>query len=83
MTVQQVRETEEYRNAVFQLFHWQYGHEPTNFHSLLYCLFRKADCNNRKRLNSAFLPEAVAMKDWDEAGDNGNDLFRKHGLLEK
>lgn len=70
----------EYLKAVEQLFYWQCS-RTNSFSDMLFDLFQKADADNRFRLSIAFPNHAAALDDWNEAGDYGNDLFRKHGFL--
>ena len=78
---QTITET-ELGKAVKELYYWQDNKgEGTNFHSLLYTLFQKADSENRIKLGVGFPNEHYALHLWNEAGDYGNDLFREYGLM--
>lgn len=50
---------------------------------MLTILFRKADMENKHRLDAVYPGIFEAMQAWENAGDNGNALFREHGLFEK
>lgn len=67
-------------DAVREVYFWQYSRTDC-FNQLLLDLFQKADPSNRKRLDMAFPLLFEAWSQWSEAGDNGNDLFRKYGII--
>ena len=69
--------------AVKELYYWQYNKgEGTNFHSILFTLFQKADPQNRMKLEKGFPEEATALALWYTAGKHGDQLFIDHGLME-
>lgn len=59
----------ELKDAVKELWYWQYGTNPTNFTSVLYTLIAKADLGNKARLETAFPMECEAFDLWQEAPD--------------
>lgn len=60
--------------AVKELFYWQYNRaEDTNFSSLLYNLFQKADQQNLAKLTRGFPHEAIAWNLWRSAPNE--DVF--------
>ena len=66
-----------YEQAVWEVYYWQY--EPTgSFYNMLIDLYRKADGSNRYKISIAYPMIATAIDEWDESGDNGDDLFRKY-----
>ncbi len=65
--------------AVKELHYWQYGPNPTNFTSMLYLMFQKADSLNKVRLTIAFPFEALAYKEWCESTSQ-DEFFEKYGL---
>jgi len=70
---------DSYFEAVISLYHWQ--HTRSNcFSDLLFDLFKKADRSNKAKLAAAFPYHAAALDAWDNAGDGGNDLFRRHNI---
>ena len=69
-----------YEQAVRELYFWQYSNTGC-FHNMLFDLMAKADANNFARLVPSFPNECMAYIDWSGAGDGGNELFRKHGLM--
>jgi hypothetical protein len=44
-------------------------------------LFKKADPTNKRKLATAYPEMAKALQMWEEAGDYGNDLFRRYNLI--
>lgn len=68
------------KEVIQKLYYWQYNNTGC-FSDKLFDLFQKADPGNKKRLFAAFPEYAAALELWDQAGDNGDDLFREHGLL--
>jgi 2-oxo-4-hydroxy-4-carboxy--5-ureidoimidazoline (OHCU) decarboxylase len=70
-----------YLEWVNGIYDWQYHRDKTEtfIWGMIYA-FRAADRQNRLILTAAFPNLAEAIKDWDSAGDNGNDLFRKLGI---
>lgn len=75
---------ENYKKAVKELYSWQYNKgEGSNFHSILYSLFQKADLVNRMKLERGFPDESKALNDWYRAECYGDALFAEHGLLDR
>lgn len=72
------RVMENLTEQVMQLWDWQHG--GTSFSCQLYALFQKADSENKARLAMAFPDHWKALLAWNDAGDNGNDLFRYYGV---
>jgi len=81
MLDQNVRQSAEYKEAVFWLFNWQKNRESTSFYSNLFTLMKKADYVNRFKLDQAFPVESLVLHDWEKAGNYGDDLFREFGLM--
>lgn len=69
-----------YEEAVRELYFWQYSNTGC-FHNMLFDLMQKADIKNYVKLCTAFPHECHAFTEWMASSDNGNDLFREHGLL--
>ncbi len=68
--------------AVKELFFWQYNRmQGDNFHSLLYNLICKADSKNKLKFWKGFPAEMEAMRLWNAASDQGDELFREYGLM--
>jgi hypothetical protein len=65
----------ELHHAIKELYFWQYG-DGTNFNSLLYNLFRKADIGNFSKLSKGFPEFAVAYLLWYNSNDS--EQFFKH-----
>lgn len=63
-----------------QLYYWQYGSGRTNFHSILYLLFQKADPTNYNKLKRGFPEEASAYEEWIDAPSQ-DKLFRDWGFF--
>jgi len=70
---------DEYLEAVRRLHFWQYGNNPTNFTSMLYSMFQKADVRNIARLARAFPVEAAVYLEWYEAPSE-NEFFKRYNL---
>lgn len=78
-----------YKDAVRAVYSWQYRNSDTDgelpvmspgFYELLVHLYKKADGSNRRIISNGWPHVAQAVKDWDNAGDFGNDLFREHKI---
>lgn len=69
-----------YEEAVKEIFFWQRG-TGSSFYVSLIELFQRADDRNKANLALGFPAMYDALKNWNTAGDCGNDLFREHGLL--
>jgi hypothetical protein len=76
---------ERYEMALKNFFFFQEGQaageNPSWFDSMLYQLIWKADMVNLRRIEEGFPEHVAVFKDWQQAGDFGRDLFRKHGLM--
>lgn len=70
---------EKYLDAVKHVHYWQYGQNPTNFTSLLFRLFQKADACNKARLGRAFPIEMCAYMEWYEC-ESQDKFFERYGL---
>lgn len=68
-----------YETAVRKLYNWQHNRTEC-FHDHLFDLFQKADTRNRCLLTAVFPTESLVLRDWEMAGDGGEDLFKEHGL---
>jgi len=66
--------------AITQLYWWQYSSDTTNFSSLLYRMFQKADASNLQKLRRGFPAQYMAWKLWNSFGDQ--DHFFKTWLGE-
>ena len=73
-------EKTDYEKAVKELWAWQDSNTGC-FHNMLFTLIQKADPVNKSKLQELYPDEYQAWIDWSMAGDYGNDLFRKHGLM--
>lgn len=73
---------ETFEQAVANFWLWQYGQSSFNpsFAVMLIDLYRKADTGNKRALASLWPNLAIVNSAWEEAGDNGNDLFREHSM---
>jgi hypothetical protein len=67
--------------AVKELYHWQYSDKTDWFTAILITLFNKADAKNKLLLSLSYPEIRIALDMWNCSGDNGNDLFRKYGLM--
>ena len=74
---------DDYEFWVRELYHWQYSREvfSSSFCQLLIILYRKADRGNKLRLAMGFPLLSLVMQDWEDASDDGNDLFRRYKLM--
>jgi hypothetical protein len=68
------------REAAKEVYFWQYSN-TNSFNNMFILLYQKADMGNKRRLFTAFPALCAAIEEWNSAGDNGNDFFRKHGLM--
>ena len=71
---------DDLRRAVGHIYDWQYNNTGS-FFNLLCKLIQKADPQNKAKINLAFPTLFMAMTMWHEAGDNGDDLFRRYGFM--
>jgi hypothetical protein len=67
------------KDAVHELWYWQYGTNPSNFTSKLFELMQHADLENQQRLASAFPIEYQALELWMIA-QNQRDFFKQWGI---
>ncbi len=67
-------------DIVEKLYFWQHNRTEC-FSDHLFDLFKKADHVNVRRLASAFPGHYAALMAWEEAGNYGEDLFKKYGLV--
>ncbi len=72
-------EMEHLARAVKELYFWQYGTNPTNFTTVLYTLFSKADPSNQYKLSLGFPWEYEAFKQWNDSPD-AEAFFAKFGF---
>lgn len=69
-----------YEEAVKEVYYWQYENNGS-FYNMLLFLFQKADGYNQHKLGVAYPSLYLAYLDWCVAGEYGNELFKKHGLM--
>ena len=62
------------------IYAWQH-YDSNSFFNGLCKLYMKADSGNSRRLDIGFPGIEEAFSLWNSAGDNGDDLFRSHGLM--
>jgi len=80
-------EEEEYKEAVRQLFFWQFSNEDpeqaTNFTGMVFTLIGKAQNtpSSWAKLLRGFPHEVRAWLEWSKSGNNGHDLFAKYDLF--
>lgn len=74
-----MRETEAYKQAVKDIYFWQYG-DSTSFSSCLVHLLAKADVFNFLRLRNSFPELTLAFKDWQQS-ETCDSFFKEHGLM--
>lgn len=72
---------ETYEEGVQNFYLWQYGGEfaQNSFPIFLIEAYRRADSENKTKMMRAWPYLKLVYDTWDEAQDNGNALFRKHG----
>lgn len=72
---------ETFEDGVRNFWLWQYGSPSVqdSFAILLIDLYRKADAGNKRALASLWPNLALVNAAWEQAGDDGNDLFREFG----
>lgn len=68
-----------YEEAVQELYYSLYGSYPSNFHTLLYDLIKKADPVNKERLRLAYPMELEVFEEWQMARDQ-SEFFARWGL---
>lgn len=66
-------------DAVKEIWVWQYD-DTNSYYTNLIRLYRRADKDNKRKLDLAYPQLGLAIQMWEMAGDNGNDLFRSFGL---
>lgn len=66
---------------VKELYFWQITYTVGGFNGRLFELFQVADIENRALLYLSYPLMVQAFSLWQDAGDNGKDLFREYGLL--
>ena len=71
--------TPEFREAVMQLFYWQYGSSRDNFSSILYMLMQKADSSNQAKFQRGFPNEFLAWQCWQRSEDP-EAFFKEYGF---
>lgn len=69
---------EKYKEAVRQVYYWQYNHTKS-FNNCLLDLFGKADLDNSLRLQRGFPELTAAYADW-YLSDDQEAFFKCHGL---
>jgi len=72
--------------AVLDLYYWQRGGDSSSFTSMLYNLLMKADSRNSAKLALGFREHWIALKMWQSAEKEGDDLFdlyREKGVIPK
>lgn len=74
-----MRNTEAYKQAVKEVYYWQYG-DSTSFSACLVHLLAKADVSNFLRLRNSFPELTLAFRDWQQS-ETGNSFFKEHGLM--
>lgn len=67
-------------DAVKEIWVWQYD-DTNSYYTNLIRLYRRADKDNKRRLDLAYPQLGLAIQMWEMAGDRGNDLFRSFGLM--
>ncbi len=75
-----------YEDAVRELYYWQHNRQSgDDFNSLIFHLIQKAQSTpeNMAKLRAGFSNEIEALNAWNKAGNYGDDLFVKHGLIKK
>ncbi len=68
-------------DAIKELYFYKVTNTCGSFNSALFALISKADANNLDKLFRIYPEFVMAVRLWNEAGDYGNDLFRKYGLM--
>lgn len=74
-----IRDTTGYKDAVKEVYYWQYG-ESTCFSAQLVNLLAKADMWNFAKLGNAYPELALAFRDWQQS-ETGDSFFKEHGLM--
>lgn len=62
-TLAKLKEDPDFIQAAFDIFHWQHG--GTNFTSMLYSLFQKADSSNKSKLGQVYPYNKLAIDVWN------------------
>jgi len=71
---------DDLKRAVGHIYDWQYNNTGS-FFNLLCTLIQKADPQNKEKISQSFPLLVMAMVMWDDAGDFGNELFRRYGFM--
>jgi hypothetical protein len=71
-----------YRDAVSDLFYWQYC-DSTSFNSKVFELLQKADWENQHRIHRGWPWLYHAWRDWNAAGDLAVNWFTRYGCVIK
>lgn len=73
---------DSFERAVQELYFYEITGTAGGFQTALFDLMQRADPRNFDKLAKAFPHQAAALQSWQVAGDGGNDLFRKFGLIQ-
>lgn len=68
-------------NAIRELYFYEVTRTAGGFKTQLFDLIKKADNENKEKIRLGFPNEVEALELWNKAGNMGNDLFKKYGIL--